>query len=106
MKHFNFLTLIFCGLFSLATGIASHVIFYPIIENWNNARIRRLSRPAIGVLTNVVPFVIWLTALDNEDTPHHESIVKALAAYHLSFVWNGAGVVIGYLIGDWKHEGK
>lgn len=88
-------------LLSIITGILGHVVFYPVIEAWNNQRMRRLARPAIGVLLNAVPFLVWLRILKGHDKTNGH-LLCGFAAYCISFLWNGTGVVLGYVIGDWK----
>lgn len=84
---------------SLLTGILGHLIFYPIIESWNNQRIRRLAQPSIGVLLNTIPFLAWLKVLQREND---NCLVLGYVAYSLSFLWNGAGVALGYVFDDWR----
>jgi len=91
----------FGTLLSLFTGIFGHLAFYDVIEAWNNQRVRRLARPSIGVLLNAVPFLIWIRILKNHEK-QNGALFCGFAAYCISFMWNGAGVALGYLIGDWK----
>lgn len=86
---------------SIVTGIVGHVVFFPIIESWSNMRMRRLARPAIGAMTNVVPFMAWLVVLEDE-RKKEKAVSTAFIAYCLSFLWHGAGVVLGYLVDDWR----
>jgi len=86
--------LVVAGTVSFVTGLIGHLIFYPIIEAWNNDRIRKLARPGIGVLINIPPFIVWLIVLEDGSEKHEneKAIIRAVTAYHLSFLWNGAGV--------------
>lgn len=85
-------------LFSTAVGIVAHLIFYPIIEGWHNQRLRRLARPSIGVLCNAPVFMVWLHVFKQHEK--NGTLLCGFAAYCVSFLWNGAGVALGYLIGD------
>lgn len=86
---------------NLAIGTMSHLIAYPLIENWHSHRMRRLARPAIGVIANVPAFIMWMKIYDGEKD---EAAVNGFSAYCISFLWNGVGVVLGYLITDWKQS--
>jgi hypothetical protein len=91
---------IFCGVCaSVGTGILGHVVFYPIIEAWHNHRMRKLARPSIGVIINLFPFLLWLKIFCRKERLDD---VTPVAAYLVSFLWVGVGVVAGYLINDWK----
>lgn len=85
-------------IFSTAVGIVAHLIFYPVIEAWNNQRMRRLARPAIGVLCNAPVFLVWLLVFKRHGKD--DLLIDGFAAYCVSFLWNGAGVALGYLVGD------
>lgn len=89
---------------SVICGVFGHLVFFPVIEAWNNQRMRRLARPAIGVVINTVPFLIWIRILcgDHDDDCNNHMMLKAFVAYCISFLWDGAGVVAGYLIDDWR----
>lgn len=87
-------------IFSTAVGIVAHLVFYPVIEAFNNQRMKRLARPAIGVLCNAPVFVVWLWVFKKNGI---NGLVGSFAAYCVSFLWNGAGVALGYLIGDIKN---
>ena len=91
----------FGSVFTLFTGIFGHLFFYPIIESWNNQRMRRLARPAIGVLLNAVPFLVWIKIIRRV---RNDGLIDGFLAYCVSFLWNGAGVALGYLIDDWKYN--
>ena len=82
---------------SLFTGVLAHLIFYPIIEGWNNDRMRNLSRSGIGVLCNTFPMIAWLRVSEESD---RVTVTQAVMAYCTSFLWTGAGVMLGYVIGD------
>ena len=84
-------------IFSTAVGIVAHLVFYPVIEAFNNQRMKRLARPAIGVLCNAPVFVVWLWVFKKNGI---NGLVGSFAAYCVSFLWNGAGVALGYIIGD------
>lgn len=94
--------------FSLSIGLIGHLVFYPIIESWHSKRMRRLARPAIGVLMNAPAFMlyVWLIEcrrrLDSESEENCDKMspLEAFFAYCASFMWDGAGVALGYLIGD------
>jgi hypothetical protein len=94
--------LLAAGSVSFVVGVLGHAVFYPVINSWRNDRMRDLSRPAIGVLLNAIPFLAWLRAFryGSDCEGEEELAAKALSAYVLSFVWNAAGVVCGYVAGD------
>ena len=83
--------------FSLLTGLFSHITFYPVIEKWANQRMKRLARPTIGVVINAIPFLVWVRLMQGKELKTNTSI---FAAYCTSFLWMGAGVVVGYLLDD------
>ena len=89
---------------SFLTGVFGHLAFFPVIENWHNQRLRQLARPAIGVLLNTMPFLIWLRVLSHKDVEERE-LWRGLMAYSVSFLWNGAGVAFGYILDDWRENG-
>lgn len=94
-------------IFASVTGFVAHIIFYPIIEAWHSRRMRRLARPMIGVLANAPVFLVWLWVFHRHSKDEERRNVYLLcgfAAYCVSFLWNGAGVVLGYLFGDWKEQ--
>ena len=96
--------IILATLYTVGTGIFGHIIFYPIIEAFHNQRMRRLARPAIGVLLNVPAFLIWMWVFMRRERDGEAPILAAFAAYCVSFLWNGAGVALGYLLGDWRES--
>ncbi len=90
---------------SFLTGVLGHIVFYPTIENWSNEKMRRLARPSIGVLLNGLPFLCWITIVlrpKENSLNKREVVLIAFAAYCMSFMWNGAGVAIGYMLDDRK----
>lgn len=95
--------IILSTILSLLTGLFGHFVFYPIIEAWHNRRIKRLARPTIGVLLNTIPFLVWIKVLNNRI---NGNLPQAFAAYCVSFLWNGTGVALGYLIDDWQRNKK
>ena len=76
--------------------MAGHFVFYPVIEGFRNRRLQRLARPAVGVLVNTPAFAYALSQVV-DDT---KIVIMATMIYIYTFVWNGAGVVIGYIVGD------
>ncbi len=95
------------SLISIVIGILSHIIFYPVLENWTNIRNRKLGRPSIGVTVNYFPFLIHLAMmLNGGDLPRTrlKVLLYGSASYMLSFGWNAIGVVIGYMITDWRDK--
>ena len=94
---------------SVVSGIASHLIFFPVIEAWHNRRLRRLARPSIGVITNIAPFIIVVKSMKIRDIfdcnydqtkAEERALFLVVSAYMLSFVFNGIGVMLGYIIDD------
>ena len=90
-------------------GLLTHAIFYPLIESWNNERVKNLGRSGIGVAANLIPFAIWyneaLTAVDGEARVGHSRYTFiATLAYMASFVFFGAGAILGYLFDDWRNS--
>lgn len=83
---------------SLLTGIMGHLAFFPLTEKWNNNRLRKIGRYAIGVVINTLPFIVWLRFLNN--TEDKKSEANGAMAYMVSFLWTGVGTVAGYIIDD------
>lgn len=99
--------LLIAAFVSLTSGVVSHLLFFPITQNWHNNRMRRLSRYAIGIVTNLFSCVVWLRLLriapgdciDPDDYHDRQSLLDGVA-YLVSFLWTGIGVVIGYVLSD------
>ncbi len=85
---------------SLFAGVVSHLIFFPITENWHNNRSRRIARYAIGIVTNWIPCVMWFRLLHDDKDDANRQFLMHSAAYLVSFLWTGIGVVVGYVIDD------
>ena len=97
------LKLLFISLLSIGVGIADHLIFFPVLESWHSLRMRRLGRPTVGVVTNLISFSLWVCYLRSLISKSKDNIlVLGYIAYLVSFFWHGVGVVLGYMIGDWK----
>lgn len=91
---------------SFGFGMLTHVIFYPLIESWNNERIKNLGRSGIGVVANLIPFAFWYNESLNAIEPTHDHgrhVFIAVTNYMASFVFFGGGAIIGYLFDDWRH---
>lgn len=82
---------------SVGTGFFGHVFFYPVLAKWHSKRTSRLARMSIGVLLNSIPFLAWLRILKGWV---HDDVMRGFLAYCVSFLWNGAGVVLGYIYDD------
>jgi hypothetical protein len=82
--------------FSILTGAVGHFVFYPIIERFNNRRWQRLARPGVGVLMNTAPFSFAIQTIIGSSAV----TIMATMVYMYTFVWNGAGVVLGYIADD------
>lgn len=94
MLHITFATFV-----SLLSGLVGHLIFYPLIEGWHSNRMRKLGRSGIGVLLNALPLLVWRRLLPRGDE-EQQVLLYDLLAYCMSFLWNGAGVALGYVLTD------
>ena len=90
---------------SLFTGVVTHVTFYPILETWNNERMRAFAKFGIGVCVGLVVFLGWFIEnqrvfVADEQTRADRVSVLAGLSYMVAYVTYGAGVVLGYILGD------
>jgi threonine/homoserine/homoserine lactone efflux protein len=98
---------VFIAIFlSVLSGIVAHAIFYPIVSSWHNEKLRLLSRPAIGVSTNLPVFIVWTVALyramtaDDKPLKEWQVVLLATLAYLVSFLLHGSGVTAGHVVDD------
>lgn len=96
--------IIIVTIFSIAAGLVSHLLFYPIVSSWRNERINNLGRPAIGVMSAAPAFLAWVWILLPSNADKEHTAVTATAAYLAAFTTVGSGVALGYLIDDLRSE--
>ena len=89
--------IIFALLFSVISGVAAHLLFYPVVTSWHNERVQLLARPAIGVFTALPAFLVWHNTLVDDDQPRTD---LAAVSYLTAFLLHGAGVALGYVVDD------
>lgn len=100
LKRYTILTVL-----SLAVGVVTHVTFYPILERWNNDRMRSFAKFGIGVCVGLLVFLGWFRenqrVFITEDNRQIEKLsILAVLSYMVAYVIYGSGVVLGYILGD------